>query len=214
MRILGAVASKHGSTREIAEAVADELRATGVAADLREAGAVDDPGGYDAVILGSAIYMGNWLPEANEFATRHRELLVAVPMWLFGSGPLGAGDPQPHGDPADLAAVLAATGARGHVIFTGQLDQGELGLGERLIAGVVGALEGGLPRLGSDPRLGALDRRAAGRAPAVGRRGRTAANVASPVLMAADRGALGGVTLVATAPPEITASGDNRAVLY
>lgn len=142
MRILGAVASKHGSTREIAEAVADELRATGVAADLREVGAGDDPGGYDAVILGSAIYMGNWLREAKEFATRHRELLAAVPVWLFSSGPLGAADPQPHGDPADLAAVLAATGARGHVIFTGQLDQGELGLGERLIAGVVGAPEG------------------------------------------------------------------------
>lgn len=33
MKVLVAVASRHGSTREIAGAIADELRATGIEAD-------------------------------------------------------------------------------------------------------------------------------------------------------------------------------------
>ncbi len=40
MKILVAVASRHGSTREIAAAIVEELRAANFAVDLQEAGAV------------------------------------------------------------------------------------------------------------------------------------------------------------------------------
>ena len=142
MHALVAVASKHGGTRGIAAAIAEELRGAGIDTDLRDAGEVTDLAGYDAVVLGSGIYAGNWLPEARGFAERHRAELAKLPVWLFSSGPLGAPDPKPHDDPKRLAAPMGGVEVRDHRVFAGELDPDELGLGERLIAKVVRAPEG------------------------------------------------------------------------
>ena len=142
MNILVAVASRHGSTREIAEAIADELRKSGHAIDVRNAAEVGDAEMYDAVIIGSAVYMGNWLPEASHFVDRNQKSLAAVPVWLFSSGPVGREDPQPKGDPIHLDKLMEAAQARGHRIFVGKLDKSSLGRGERLIAKMVRAPEG------------------------------------------------------------------------
>ena len=142
MNLLLAVASRHGSTLEIAEAIARKLRAAGHAVDVRNVAETPTPEGYDAVIIGSAIYMGGWLPAARQFVEHNRAKLAGVPVWLFSSGPLGQDDPQPKGDPAQLAELLQATNARDHHIFVGKLDKRELGVGERLIARMVGAPEG------------------------------------------------------------------------
>lgn len=142
MNVLVAVASKHGSTREIATAIADELRAAGLEVDLRdlkEAGAIKGLGGYGAVVLGSGIYAGNWLPEARRFAQGQRAALAGLPVWLFSSGPLGSPDPQPRDDPAKLAAPLGDVPVRDHRVFVGKLDRDDLGLGERLIVKMVRA---------------------------------------------------------------------------
>lgn len=142
MRVLIAVASRHGSTYEIAEVIAAEVRAAGDVVDLRAAEDVDSLESYDAVVLGSAVYMGKWLPEARQFVTRHRARLAAIPVWLFCSGPLGHDDPKPAGDPAGLDDLIQATQARGHRIFSGKLDMRGLGMGERLIVRMVKAPEG------------------------------------------------------------------------
>jgi menaquinone-dependent protoporphyrinogen oxidase len=142
MTILIAVASRHGSTREIADALAHELRDCGQAVVVRNADAVGTTDRYDAAIVGSAIYMGAWLPEARRFVERQQAQLRAVPVWLFSSGPLGDEDPQPRGDPAHLAEMMQATRARGHRIFVGKLAKDELGLGERLAVKMVKAPDG------------------------------------------------------------------------
>ena len=142
MKALVVAASRHGSTEGIAEAIAEELRGAGVDTDLREADKVRDLEGYDAVVLGSAVYMGNWLPEARRVVERNRERLARVPVWLFSSGPLGAEDPKPHGDPERIADLLQAIWPREHQVFVGKLDKGTLGFGERLAARLVHAPEG------------------------------------------------------------------------
>ena len=136
MNILVAVASKHGSTREIAQALAAELRALGLAADLREAEEVGNLDGYDAAIVGSAFYLGDWLPAARRLIAREGARLATLPVWLFSSGPLGD-DPHAGGELHALAGMLAKTGAREHVVFAGKLDAPHLGLAERLIARLV-----------------------------------------------------------------------------
>ena len=141
MRVLVATASKHGGTRGIAEAVADELRAMGIDAEVRDVGEVADPGRYGAVVVGSAVYMGNWMEDARRFVAGHREALAAVPVWLFSSGPLGD-PPVPPGEPQGIDRWTAETGARGHRTFAGRLHPGELGLGERLVAKAVRAPAG------------------------------------------------------------------------
>lgn len=141
MTILVTAASRHGSTREIAETIAAELRAQALIVDVREPDTVDSLDGYDAVILGSAVYAGRWLSAADDFAKRHRTRLAALPVWLFSSGPIGDG-PHPHGDLAGLDELRAMLGAREHVIFTGKLETTDLNLAERLIARVVHAPSG------------------------------------------------------------------------
>jgi menaquinone-dependent protoporphyrinogen oxidase len=142
MTILIAVASRHGSTHEIAEAIADELHTAGHGAEVRPCDADTPVHAYDAVILGSAVYMGNWLPEAHQFVQRHQAWLEVVPVWLFSSGPVGQPDPRPSGGPAHLEALLAMTRAREHQTFVGKLDMACLGLVERVIAGAVKAPTG------------------------------------------------------------------------
>jgi menaquinone-dependent protoporphyrinogen oxidase len=131
MKLLVAAASKHGSTLEIAEAIAEELRAAGADVDLREAGGVSSIEDYDGVVLGSAIYMGNPMKEARQFADRHHEALLRLPVWLFTSGPIGDEDPKPEGDPAGLPPLVEAAGALEHMSFTGKLDRKQLSLLER-----------------------------------------------------------------------------------
>ncbi|MBC8161163.1 MAG: flavodoxin domain-containing protein [Roseiflexaceae bacterium] len=142
MHMLLAVASKHGSTHEIADVLAAELRLAGHRAEVYDAAAAPSPRAYDAVILGSAIYAGSWLFTAKHFVERYRAELVGLPLWVFSSGPLGAENPQPHDDPQQLAAALGALPVRDHKVFVGKLDTHDLNVAERLIAKVVRAPTG------------------------------------------------------------------------
>lgn len=139
MHILLAVASKHESTHEIANVLADELRVAGQSVEVYNADAAPSPQAYDAVILGSAIYAGSWLFAAKHFVERYRAELVGLPLWVFSSGPLGAENPQPHDDPQHLAASLGELPVRDHKVFVGKLDTSDLGVAERVIAKVVRA---------------------------------------------------------------------------
>jgi menaquinone-dependent protoporphyrinogen oxidase len=142
MKVLVTAASKHGSTMQIAAAIADELRKAHLDVDLREVGKVKGVEGYDAVVFGSAVYAGSWLPEAKRFAQAHRVELARNPLWIFSSGPLGAPEPQPRDDPAKYASPLGDVPIRDHRIFVGKLDSEELGFAERLIVKVVKAPDG------------------------------------------------------------------------
>jgi menaquinone-dependent protoporphyrinogen oxidase len=138
MRVLVTAASKHGATAEIAQAIATELSAQGVGAEARAIGDVATLDGYDAVVLGSAVYVGKWMGEAKDFVARHADRLRGMPVWLFSSGPLGT-TPKPNEDPVDAAPMMDATGAREHRLLVGALDRAKLGMGERVVVRAVGA---------------------------------------------------------------------------
>jgi menaquinone-dependent protoporphyrinogen oxidase len=61
MRVLVTAASKHGATMGIAEAIAEELAAQGLSAEVKPLQDISAVGQYDAVVLGSAVYFGHWL---------------------------------------------------------------------------------------------------------------------------------------------------------
>ena len=142
MKILVASASKHASTFGIAEAIAAELRMMRYEVDVAPVDNVLGVRRYDAVILGSAVYMGKWLPEATAFIEDHKADLREKPVWLFSSGPLGWDEPGSSDGPAAAAELVAAAWARGHRAFAGKLDKHELGLVERLTVRAVRAPEG------------------------------------------------------------------------
>jgi menaquinone-dependent protoporphyrinogen oxidase len=136
MRVLVTAASRHGSTRGIADAVAETLREVGFDADVQSIDDVRSVEGYDAAVIGSAIYAGHWLSQARSFVDAYSDELVEMPVWLFSSGPVGD-PPKPAGDPPDVSDLLARTRAVGHRTFAGQLDPATLGIGERLITTVI-----------------------------------------------------------------------------
>ncbi len=92
-KILVTYASKYGATAEIAEKIGAVLRQAGLPADVEPVDRIRDLNPYQAVILGSAIYIGKWQKEAAAFLQAHAETLADRPVWLFSSGPTGAGDP-------------------------------------------------------------------------------------------------------------------------
>lgn len=142
MKALVAFASCHQSAQDIADEIAGELRTAGLDVDLKKVDEVPRISGYDAVVLGSAVYMGAWLPEAWNFVDRFCTRLDTIPVWLFSSGPLGLEDPKPEGDPARMGDLMQITLAEDHHIFGGKLDLKALSFGERLITRVVRPPEG------------------------------------------------------------------------
>ncbi|WP_298455716.1 flavodoxin domain-containing protein [uncultured Cellulomonas sp.] len=141
MRVLLAVASRHGATREIADRIATELAGEGHVVDVVDPVDVDDLGPYDAVVLGSAVYTGHWLPEARVFARRFGSELAGRPLWLFSSG-LATAPSAATSAPAQLRELLARSGARGHESFAGRLDLAALSRAERAIIAAARAPEG------------------------------------------------------------------------
>src|SRR5205807_2446948 len=105
----------------------------GVPVDVRPAEHVTMVDGYDAVVLGSAVYAGHWLEPARRLVEDQAPALAQRPVWLFSSGPIGD-PPKPTEDPVDVAALVEATGAREHRVFAGRLDRHHLGFAERAIA--------------------------------------------------------------------------------
>jgi menaquinone-dependent protoporphyrinogen oxidase len=131
MRVLVTAASQHGATQAIAHEIARQLRAAGHTAYALDPVEVDDLDGVDAVVIGSAVYHGRWMPEARNLVARLRDQLGGRPVWLFSSGPVG--DPlRPTAETADAASIAQQTHALDHHLFAGRIDESTLSRTERV----------------------------------------------------------------------------------
>ena len=81
-RLLLVYATRHGSTREVADSVAYEFRARFAEVDVREAAEAPAPTGYDAVVVGGPMIMG-WHRAAARYVKQHRQALADIPLALF-----------------------------------------------------------------------------------------------------------------------------------
>jgi menaquinone-dependent protoporphyrinogen oxidase len=142
MTVLVAYASKHGATEGIATFIADRLNELGKSASARSVDDVADLAGVDAVVLGSAVYLGSWMKEATAFAERHRDALSKLPVWLFSSGPLGDDVEDEEEQPKQLAELTETLSPKDHRVFFGALDRSKLGFGERMMVKAVKAPDG------------------------------------------------------------------------
>lgn len=138
MKVLIAVASKHGATAEIADQIGQTLERHGLDCRLQRCEEVLVISDYDGVIVGSAVYAGHWRPEAVEFVDRLADELASKPTWLFSSGPLGD-PPKPPEDPTEVEELAARVRARDHALFAGKLDKTKLSLAERGVVRMVKA---------------------------------------------------------------------------
>lgn len=82
-RVLISYASRCGSTGGVAEAMGQVLCGMGASADIRLVANVNDLSPYHAVIVGSAIRRGKWLPEAVGFVKDNQDMLGRLPIAYF-----------------------------------------------------------------------------------------------------------------------------------
>jgi len=136
LKVLVAYATKHGSTKGIADFIGEDLRKKGLDVDVLEFDLVQNVGSYDAFVIGSAVYMFHWMKEATKFVSQYKSILSTRPVWLFSSGPVGKErqntkgqdllDPSVSG-PKELDEIRRDLKPRDHQIFFGVLDGKKLG---------------------------------------------------------------------------------------
>jgi menaquinone-dependent protoporphyrinogen oxidase len=122
MRILVTYGSTRGGTEGLAGMVADDLRAEGFDVDLLAPRHIRRLDGYDAVVVGGALYMSRWHRAARRFVRRHAAGIRQRPAYFFSSGPLD--DSATRGDippVKGVKALMEKTGVREHVTFGGRL---------------------------------------------------------------------------------------------
>jgi menaquinone-dependent protoporphyrinogen oxidase len=127
-QILVTYASKHHSTAEIAEAIAQEIRVHGHDVVCEPANSAAPAAEFDAIVIGSAVYMGRWRPPARKYLKRNIEALSKMPFWIFSSGPVGETPEDPEKqerflEPRKVIERAEAAGVRGHVVFGGRVPQ-------------------------------------------------------------------------------------------
>jgi menaquinone-dependent protoporphyrinogen oxidase len=123
VRVLVTVGSTRGGTEGLGEMVAEDLRAEGFEADMTPPKRVKRLDGYDAVIVGGALYAFRWHKDARRFVKRHVTELSTRPVYFFSSGPLDDSATTKDIPPVKVvSALMQRVGARGHITFGGRLE--------------------------------------------------------------------------------------------
>ena len=122
MRVLVTWGSKLGGTEGIARIVGEGLEAEGIDVMLAPASDVRDLVGFDAVVVGGALYANRWHRAARRFVDRHAAELRRRPVWMFSSGPLDdSADRRTIPPTGQVAVLMERVGALGHATFGGRL---------------------------------------------------------------------------------------------
>jgi menaquinone-dependent protoporphyrinogen oxidase len=139
-------ASRYGSTKEIAERIASVLKEQGISATLKVAEEVTAIDSYDAVIVGSALYNGTWLPEAKEFLESFQTELAKKDVWVFSSGPATDDDPVTvlggWKIPEQFKHILDVIRPQAIVLFSGKIDAAKLSSEDYLVSSSLRGVSG------------------------------------------------------------------------
>lgn len=135
MKVLVAYGSKRDGTAGLAAMLAVDLRARGFSVDVEDAAADPSVDGYDAVVVGGALYAGRWHADARRFVKRNARELRRRPVFLFSSGPLdesaATGDVPPT---RQVRKLMQRVGAEDHKTFGGRLDADASGFAAHAMA--------------------------------------------------------------------------------
>ena len=131
MKILVAIGSKYGATREVGDAIVGVLRGYGFEADFADACDVQSVRFYNAIIIGSAVYGGLWRKDASALVHDNAATLRGRDVWLFSVGMTQVTKPDQPLDEAEALALEAQ--AIEHKRFGGRIAMDKLNLGEKAL---------------------------------------------------------------------------------
>ena len=130
--IIIAYETKYGATLEIAQKIGKVLADGGLGADVVSIDQISDLGPYKVIILGSAVFTGNWCEEAAKFLEANEKVLSEKTVWLFSSGPLGEGSVEEDSKgwqfPEKLQPIADRIAPRNIAVFHGKIDKDKLSL--------------------------------------------------------------------------------------
>jgi len=140
-KILVAYATRCGSTAEIAEALGRDIQSRGYSPEIMPVAKVSDVSAYQAVLLGSAVREGNWLPEAKGFVNHHQREIQNVPNAFFTVHMRNLGDDEKsrNGRLAYLKPIHKLVQPDIEVFFAGRMNFSRLSFGDRLLCKVIGS---------------------------------------------------------------------------
>lgn len=122
--VMVAYASRMGGTAEIATVVADVMRDRDLHVTLTSCADAGEAQDYDAVIVGSALYLHQWEADAVHYLESQATALAERPTWLFQSGPCGKGaEGAAVETPRRVLRLVERMGLDEPVTFGGRLDR-------------------------------------------------------------------------------------------
>jgi len=124
VKVLVAHASRMGSTAEIAQHIAAQLSGAGHDVDTSPCAQAPGAEGYDAVLVGSALYIGRWDKSALRYLSAQATQLTGRPTWLFQSGPCGEGwEAEDVATPRAVRRLSRQIGLAPPMTFGGRLER-------------------------------------------------------------------------------------------
>lgn len=143
IRILVTYATKAGSTAEIAAKIGEHISARGFSVDVINVKSKPDPKEYQAVILGSCIRMGGWLPEMLDYIKANQFELNSPQAALFTVHMLNAGDDETSkaARTAYMDKVRVLMPGTEEIYFLGAMDYSKLSMLDRYISKMVKSVE-------------------------------------------------------------------------
>jgi menaquinone-dependent protoporphyrinogen oxidase len=146
-RILVTYASRFGSTRDVAAAIAEELTSAGFDVDVLYANPELDLSKYDGIVIGSPAYGQNWLPRASLFVIGNAERLANLPVAMFTTGMLGVKNPKmalrEHNEIiSTLSEFAPAVSPVSTALFHGSFDRKNLPICLRIMDRIAGTPQG------------------------------------------------------------------------
>lgn len=142
-KILITYASKHGSTAEIAEKIHEIFTNHGLKCEIKSVEDVNDISAYETIVLGSAVYIGQWRKSTVKFLKKNEETLIKKKLWLFSTGPTGKGDPvellKGWKYPDALKDTIDKISPEEITVFHGALNEAKLNTFEKMTIKMVKA---------------------------------------------------------------------------
>lgn len=146
-KVLLTYASRCGSTMDVAQSIAQTISQSGPSVDVlpvKNITSADVLQTYQAVVIGSAIRRGMWLPEASNFVKQNQDVLTKLPLAYFTvCMTLSSDTPENRQRAAAfLDPVHTVLKPQAEAFFAGKYDPTRVSPIDRLMCQMFGTTEG------------------------------------------------------------------------